>query len=100
MTHKGLEDFPEESPEIIKAFVQDCHSQDAFPSMKHLISRHEDDLKEALVQNVMAGGDSAARGMAVGMVLGAHLGMQAVPENWKKELNKAQTIRALLERLS
>ena len=97
--HKGLEVSTAESPEIIKAFGQDCHSPDAFPSVIHLISRYEDDPKEALVQNVMAGGDSAARGLAVGMVLGAHLGIQAIPENWIRELNKAQAIQELLEKM-
>lgn len=98
-THKGLMDSSDESPEVIKTFGQDCHSPDAFPSVIHLISRYEDDLKEALVQNVMSGGDSAARGMAVGMVLGAHLGMPAIPENWIRDLNTAQAIQALLEQM-
>ncbi|MGA2940205.1 MAG: ADP-ribosylglycohydrolase family protein, partial [Syntrophobacteraceae bacterium] len=39
-------------------------------------------LREALVENVMAGGDSAARGLVVGMILGAHLGFEAIPSEW------------------
>lgn len=99
-TYKGLKDSIDESPEIIKTFGQDCHGPNAFPSVIHLIHRYEDDLKEALVQNVMSGGDSAARGMAVGMVLGAHLNIQAIPENWIRELNTAPSILALLEKLA
>ena len=78
---------------------QSCHTPEAFPSVIQLVARYEDDLKEALVQNVMAGGDSAARGMAVGMLLGAHLGESAIPELWLAELERTEAIRNLLEKV-
>jgi ADP-ribosylglycohydrolase len=97
---KGIESCPDESVQAIKTFGQDCHTPDAFPSVIHLICRHEADLKEALVQNVMAGGDSAARGMAVGMILGAHLGMEAIPAEWIEGLKKGPEIEKLLDRIT
>jgi ADP-ribosylglycohydrolase len=96
---KGMESSSSETVLAIKAFGQDCHAPDAFPAVIHTICRYEGDLKEALVQTVMAGGDSAARGMAVGMVLGAHLGMEAIPTEWIKGLKKGPEIAALLDKL-
>jgi ADP-ribosylglycohydrolase len=99
LADKGIESCPGESVHTIKAFGQDCHTPNAFPSVIHLICRYETDLKEALVQNVMAGGDSAARGMAVGMILGAHLGMEAIPAEWIEGLKKGPEIEILLDRI-
>ena len=96
---KGIESCTNESIQTIKTLGQDCHTPDAFPGVIHLICRYENDLKEALIENVMAGGDSAARGMAVGMVLGAHLGMGAIPDEWIKGLKKRQEIEELLEKI-
>ena len=45
----------------------------------------------------MAGGDNAARGMVVGMVLGAHLGPGALPKKWGSEMVKQKEIEALLD---
>lgn len=67
--------------------------------MVHLVSKYEDDLKEALIQSVMAGGDSAARGMLVGMVLGAHLGWESLPKEWVSELVKREDIETLLDQI-
>ena len=39
--------------------------------MIHLICKYEDNLQEGLIENAMAGGDSAARGLVIGAVLGA-----------------------------
>jgi ADP-ribosylglycohydrolase len=47
----------------------------------------------------MAGGDSAARGMAIGMLLGAHLGEAAIPAPWLAEMERAEEIRRLLAEL-
>lgn len=68
--------------------------------MVHLIAKYENDLEEALIQTVMAGGDNAARGMLVGMVLGAHLGPESLPEKWVSELAKRREIETLLEKIA
>ena len=51
------------------------------------------------MENVMAGGDSAARGLVVGMILGAHLGFEAIPSEWLSGLKRYQYIVDLLERI-
>jgi ADP-ribosylglycohydrolase len=92
----GLASMAMESVPAIGQFGQSCHTPDAFPGVVHLLARYESDLREALVQAVMAGGDSAARGMAVGMILGAHLGPKSMPEEWISGLAKADEIKKLL----
>ena len=67
--------------------------------MVHLIAKYEDNLEEALIQSVMAGGDSAARGMLVGMVLGAHLGPGSIPGKWLSKLVRRKEIDALLNQI-
>ena len=96
---EGIESAREESVSTIARFGQTCHTDDAFPGVVHLIAKYENDLEEALVQAVMAGGDSAARGLVVGMVLGAHLGDQGLVRKWVSDLKRGPDILKLLEQL-
>ncbi|MFO7877798.1 MAG: ADP-ribosylglycohydrolase family protein [Desulfovermiculus sp.] len=96
----GLNAADQESGPAIQELGKTCHIPHAFPGTIQLIARHEEDLAEALIQCVMAGGDSAARGMLVGMVLGAYHGMQAIPEVWMQELKAREEIEGLLEELA
>lgn len=66
----------------MKARGLDCHLPSALPATLYLILKHGDSLEEALIENTMAGGDSAARGLCIGMVLGAKLGWESIPERW------------------
>ncbi len=47
----------------------------------------------------LADGDNAARGMAVGMILGAYLGENHLPEPWVSELKKGKDIQHLLSQI-
>lgn len=85
-----------EPREMISVFGQSCSGKSAFPSVMYLINKFEDDLEEALIENVSAGGDSAARGMVIGMILGAHLGADALPQAWLKDMNSYNEILELL----
>jgi len=96
---EGIESGGKDSVSTIARFGQSCHTDDAFPGVVHLIVKYEDDLKEALVQAVMAGGDSAGRGLMVGMVLGAHLGDKGLPKEWVSGLKRGADILKLLEQI-
>jgi len=97
---RGLASKAEESVAVIGRFGQSCHVDEAFSGVVHLIAKYEKDLKEAMIQSVMAGGDSAGRGMLVGMVLGAHLGSKGLPAEWVSGLERRKEISALIEKIS
>ncbi|MEJ5365288.1 MAG: ADP-ribosylglycohydrolase family protein [Desulfosoma sp.] len=95
----GLESASMETEAAILDFGQSCAVDGAFPSVAHLIARYAEDLREGLIQNVMAGGDSAGRGLLVGMVLGAHHGFEALPLEWVEGLRAGEKIRCLADRI-
>ena len=72
----GLNSVEADTRQAMLDFGQMCEIEAAFPCLVHLIARYEDNLKEGLIENAMAGGDSAGRGLMVGMILGAHLGIE------------------------
>lgn len=78
---------------------QKCEVNEAFPCTIHVIAKYEDNLKTALIENIMAGGDSAARGLAAGMVLGAYLGSDGMPPDWLSDLKAYSEITDLLDQI-
>jgi ADP-ribosylglycohydrolase len=59
-----------------------CYIDQSFPAILYLVARYPDDFEAALIANTNAGGDNCHRGAALGAVLGAALGIQAIPERW------------------
>ena len=96
MIKEGLRSADKESVHAIAFLGMSCSVDGALASTIHLIAKYENDFKEAMINNVMAGGDSAARGMLVGMVLGAYLGMDAIPTEWLNALKRRDDIDALI----
>jgi ADP-ribosylglycohydrolase len=83
--------------EAVDQLGQSCSIEKALPSVFFLLLKHGDDLEKALVQNVMAGGDSAARGMVLGIILGAAHGVRAIPERWIEHLSARAKIEAFFK---
>ncbi len=55
---------------------------------------------EALMENARLGGDSAARGILLGLLLGARHGISVFPEDWVSGLRAAAPIEALLVQMA
>ena len=83
--------------EAIHACGQSCNVKGACPGALHLILKYEDDYAEAMKQNVYAGGDSCARGMVAGMILGAYNGIGSIPAQWIDALNVKERVASYLE---
>jgi ADP-ribosylglycohydrolase len=95
----GLESIERDSRQAILDLGQMCEIPAAFPGVVHLIAKYENDLQAALVENVMAGGDSAGRGLLVGLVLGAHLGIEAIPPEWLNDMKAYPQIVDMLAKI-
>ncbi|MDB6117834.1 MAG: hypothetical protein JWO08_1615 [Verrucomicrobiaceae bacterium] len=74
--------------EAVESLGQTCDSDEALPSSIYILRRHQGSFEEALIENVMAGGDSAARGIFIGAVLGWLHGEQGIPEAWRNGLRQ------------
>jgi ADP-ribosylglycohydrolase len=96
----GLESRDRDTRETIADFGQMCSVEAGLPGAVHLIARYADDYKQAMVENVMAGGDSSARGIMAGMILGAAHGMAAIPETWRSGMTAGPQINALLKQVA
>lgn len=95
----GIKSAENDTRQAMLDLGQMCEIQAAFPCVIHLIAKYEDNLKEGVIENAMAGGDSAGRGLTVGMVLGAHLGIDAIPPKWLSDLKAYQEIVDLMDQI-
>jgi ADP-ribosylglycohydrolase len=96
----GLRSCELATRDAISQFGQACNVTAGFPGVVHLIAKYQDNPREGLIENVMAGGDSAARGLIAGMVLGAFSGMDAIATEWASELNRGIEIQGFLNTLT
>jgi len=74
-------------------------TEGTLPGSLYFILKYEEDLVAAVKNNAMVGGDNASRSIAVGMVLGAYHGVEAIPEDLQKGLNNWEHSQSLLESL-
>ncbi len=86
----------EDPAAVVKELGADCHVPHAFPATLYLLLKFGDSLEDTLVENTMAGGDSAARGMLLGAILGARDGTAAIPGAWLGALEAGAEIRKLM----
>ena len=94
---KLIHRLDEDTTEVIKDVGQSCSCQFAFPSMLYLMLKYPDDFMEAMRQNVLAGGDSAGRGMILGMVLGTAKGYSNLPQDLVKALKAYDIIHTFTQ---
>ncbi|MGE0495806.1 MAG: ADP-ribosylglycohydrolase family protein [Vulcanimicrobiota bacterium] len=71
--------------EAVGELGRDCSLRSALPSVLYFLL-NSTSLRQTLIDNVMAGGDSAARGLVLGSLLAASMGPEAIPRSWLDEL--------------
>jgi ADP-ribosylglycohydrolase len=82
--------------DAVESLGSSCPLEKALPSVFAILLSHGDDPETALVENVMAGGNSASRGMALGILLGAAHGRNAVPKRWSDNLLARKRINSFI----
>ena len=92
---QAKENIDNEPIKAIKAFGQMCNGENAFLSSMYLILKYQDDFEKALLTNVQAGGDSAARGIMIGTILGAYHGIDVLPDEWKEDMQYFKKISSI-----
>ena len=95
LLQKGL-DNKEDDTKAVYEFGPACGIDDGLPGAILFITRYENDLKTALVQNAKAGGDSSSRGVLIAMILSAHLGIDSLPKEWVDGMNASGKIKELI----
>ena len=89
-----LRDMP--TNEAIKTLGASCGVQGALASTVYLLLNYHHDFDALLKANVLAGGDSASRGMVAGMIVGARYGFEAIKPSWIEELNEYSLLNDLI----
>lgn len=90
-----------DSVEAIGNIGRACPIKVALPAVIYLIlkfssNRETGMFEKAMSENAMAGGDNCARGLALGLVLGADHGVSAIPERLLAGLNNRRRIESIL----
>jgi len=98
-TKKVLAETGKEVTEATLEFGQACPLPQSFPSALHAFLKHSNDFETAILANLRAGGDNAGRGAMLGSWLGAHLGVEAIPREWRTRLTAAPRISAALDKI-
>jgi len=79
--HQGINSKDDDTVIAISTFGPACPTESSFPSTIHILSKY-DTLKEALIQNAKAGGDSSARAMIIAYLMTAQESIDIVPKQW------------------
>ena len=65
----------------IRDFGPACDVEEGFSGIIHLLSKYEN-LKDMLICNAKAGGDSSARGMIASVIMMSNQTLSQIPQNW------------------
>ena len=76
-----------------------CSISSALPSVLYLALKHGNDIETAFIENAMAGGDNCARGLVLGMLLGAANGMASIPNYWIENLRARSDLVEFLNQI-
>jgi ADP-ribosylglycohydrolase len=80
-------------------FGQSCPLEHSFPAALHAFLRYPDDFRAAILATLQAGGDNAGRAAMLGAWLGAHLGLEKIPREWRDRLTHQKRIATAVDQV-
>jgi ADP-ribosylglycohydrolase len=83
--------------EAVDQFGQGCPLPQSFPSSIQCVLKHGNSYRDAILANIGAGGDNAGRGAMLGAWMGAMLGIDAIPEEWRRKVRSFDAVEAAVE---
>ncbi|MCH6257629.1 ADP-ribosylglycohydrolase family protein [Puniceicoccaceae bacterium K14] len=83
--NQAIEVEGKEPSEALGILGRDCSLASALPAVIYFLRRAKN-YEETLIENVMAGGDSASRGLILGALLAVSGGETSIPEEWRTDL--------------
>ena len=69
--------------------------QGALPGTVYFVHKYAGNFSAALAANAMVGGDSSARALPIGMIMGGE-GRTGIPPSWLSQLKSRQQVEALM----
>jgi ADP-ribosylglycohydrolase len=78
---------------------QSCPLKNSFPAALLAVIQTPDDFVGTLERIAAAGGDNAGRAAIAGALLGAHLGIDAIPETSREKVSEKSRIDAAVEQI-
>ncbi|MFT5660706.1 MAG: ADP-ribosylglycohydrolase [Sulfurimonas sp.] len=89
-----------DTKEAIQELGQSCSVDGAFASTIYILLKYKDDFTLALKENLLAGGESSARAMIIGAILGIIHHKSVLQSSIKNQMNESQKIESLIRKLS
>ena len=80
-------------------FGQSCPLASSFPSSIQAFVKNPNSFPETILATIRAGGDSAGRASMIGAWMGAHLGVEEIPQEWRDKLTARERIHENVEKL-
>lgn len=83
--------------EAVKQLGTGSHLDQSYPSAIQAALKYRESFKNAILDTMKAGGDCAGRASLAGTWLGAHLGLAAIPQEWRQSLGQRTAIENGIE---
>ena len=81
LVNRGIASKDKDTFETIREFGPACDIDEGFSGIIHLLSKYTN-LKDMLINNAKAGGDSSARGMIASVIFMSNKSITQIPKNW------------------
>ncbi len=85
------------NPEHVLARLQGWAAHEALAAAMFVVTRHPANLRAALVEAANTPGDSDSIATLAGALLGARLGLEALPSDWVRDVERSRELLALAD---